>query len=100
MEVDINIDSYPSSDFGVLKGTILRIGTDSLRPSKGLNNSEDIYPVRVKLLSQQLKPKDSKPLDLRVGMTVKGNIKFNLLYDKNSSLQKKIKLEQLRKEIV
>ena len=25
-------------------------------------------------------------------------IKFNLLYDKNRSLQKKIKLEQLRKE--
>ena len=27
------------------------------------------------------------------------NIKFNLLYDKNRSLQKKIKLEQIRKEI-
>ena len=27
------------------------------------------------------------------------NIKFNLLYDKNRSLQKKIKIEQLRKEI-
>tara|TARA_B100000886_G_scaffold336404_1_gene295128 strand:+ start:44 stop:814 length:771 start_codon:yes stop_codon:yes gene_type:complete len=27
------------------------------------------------------------------------NVKFNLLYDSNSSLQKKIKLEQLRKEI-
>jgi len=26
-------------------------------------------------------------------------IKFNLLYDKNRSLQKKIKIEQLRKEI-
>ena len=26
------------------------------------------------------------------------NIKFNLLYDKNRSLQKKIKIEQLRKE--
>ena len=25
-------------------------------------------------------------------------IKFNLLYDKNKSLQKKIKIEQLRKE--
>ena len=25
-------------------------------------------------------------------------IKFNLLYDKNRSLQKKIKIEQLRKE--
>ena len=30
---------------------------------------------------------------------VNNKIKFNLLYDKNSSLQKKIKLEQLRKEI-
>ena len=26
-------------------------------------------------------------------------IKFNLLYDKNRSLQKKIKIEQIRKEI-
>ena len=26
-------------------------------------------------------------------------MKFNLLYDKNNSLQKKIKLEQVRKEI-
>ena len=26
------------------------------------------------------------------------NIRFNLLYDKNKSLQKKIKLEQLRRE--
>ena len=34
-------------------------------------------------------------------ITVKTNnkIKFNLLYDKNRSLQKKIKIEQLRKEI-
>ena len=33
-------------------------------------------------------------------ITVKTNnkIKFNLLYDSNSSLQKKIKLEQLKKE--
>jgi NAD+ kinase len=35
-------------------------------------------------------------------ITVKTNnkIKFNLLYDNNTSLQKKIKLEQLRKEII
>ena len=30
---------------------------------------------------------------------VQNKIKFSLLYDKNSSLQKKIKLEQLRKEM-
>ena len=34
-----------------------------------------------------------------ISIKIKKNIKFNLLYDGNSSLQKKIKLEQLRKEI-
>ena len=34
----------------------------------------------------------------KIIVKVKKKIKFNLLYDKNSSLQKKIKLEQLRKE--
>jgi NAD+ kinase len=34
----------------------------------------------------------------KVFIKVQKNIKFNLLYDKNSSLQKKIKIEQIRKE--
>ena len=34
----------------------------------------------------------------KITIRVKKNIKFNLLYDRNASLQKKIKLEQLRKE--
>ena len=35
----------------------------------------------------------------KIIIKIKSEIKFNLLYDKSSSLQKKIKLEQLRKEI-
>ena len=35
----------------------------------------------------------------RIIIKTNKKIKFNLLYDKNRSLQKKIKLEQLRKEI-
>ena len=35
----------------------------------------------------------------KIIIKVQTKIKFSLLYDKNSSLQKKIKLEQLRKEI-
>ena len=35
----------------------------------------------------------------RISIKVNRKIKFNLLYDKNSNLQKKIKLEKLRKEI-
>jgi NAD+ kinase len=36
----------------------------------------------------------------KVTVKVQNKIKFSLLYDKNSSLHKKIKLEQLRKEII
>jgi len=35
----------------------------------------------------------------KIIVKIKSNIKYNLLYDKNKSLDKKIKLEQLRKEI-
>jgi len=35
----------------------------------------------------------------KISIKVLNKIRFNLLYDKNTSLQKKIKLEQLRKEI-
>ena len=35
----------------------------------------------------------------KIIVKTQNRIKFNLLYDKDSSLQKKIKLEQLRKEI-
>ena len=34
-----------------------------------------------------------------ISITINNKIKFNLLFDKNRSLQKKIKLEQLRNEI-
>ena len=35
----------------------------------------------------------------KIIVKVNNKVKFNLLYDKNTSLQKKIKLEQLRREI-
>ena len=34
----------------------------------------------------------------RISIKTNNKIKFNLLYDSNRSLQKKIKIEQLRKE--
>ena len=36
----------------------------------------------------------------KIIVKVQNKIKFNLLYDKNSSIQKKIKLEQLRREVI
>ena len=35
----------------------------------------------------------------KISIKTNKKIKFNLLYDQNRSLQKKIKIEQLRKEV-
>ena len=57
----------------------------------------NLYPTKrpISAVADNLEVRNAKSI------TVKTNnkIKFNLLYDKNRSLQKKIKIEQIRKEI-
>jgi len=62
----------------------LRIVINNLNPNK--------RPISA--VADNLEVRNAKSI------TVKTNnkIKFNLLYDKNRSLQKKIKIEQIRKE--
>ncbi|MFM8605737.1 MAG: HlyD family secretion protein [Cyanobium sp.] len=74
---EISIDSYPSTDFGVLQGTVRRIGSDALPPDER-NQSKQFYrfPVDIKLNQQQMKLKSGQPLDLKVGMSLTANIKL------------------------
>lgn len=72
--VDISIDSFPSSDFGVLEGTLRRIGSDALPPDQ--LKQEYRYPADIRLNSQQLKLKDGGHLSLQVGMSLTANIKL------------------------
>ena len=76
MDVDLSIDSFPASDFGVLTGKINRIGSDSLKPNPQENRPGFAYPASVQLTSQFLKVKDGTELDLKVGMTLTANIKL------------------------
>ena len=76
MEVEISIDSYPSTDFGVLEGVISTIGTDALEPDPSEQRNQFVYPARVTLQSQNLKIKGGKELKLKVGMSLQGNIKL------------------------
>lgn len=71
---DISIDSFPSSDFGVLEGTLVRVGSDALPPDQFKQNYR--YPSEVRLASQQLKLKNGSALPLQVGMSLKANIKL------------------------
>jgi len=72
--VDVSIDSFPSSDFGVLQGEIKRIGSDALAPDQ--MNQDYRYPVNVGLKSQTLKLSSGQRLPLQVGMSLTANIKL------------------------
>lgn len=94
-EADISIDSFPATDFGVLTGTVRRIGSDAIPPDQ--MKPEYRFPVDIKLSSQQLKLKSGKALPLQVGMSLQANIKlrkvsylqllFKTFKDKTDSLR-------------
>lgn len=74
--VDVSIDSFPATDFGVLQGTVSRIGSDALPPEPQLNKLDYRYPADIKLNSQQLRLKNGQILPLQVGMSLTANIKL------------------------
>jgi len=76
MSTDISIDSFPSTDFGVLKGKVTLIGSDALKPDPQEQRRELSYPVTIQLEDQQLKLKSGSALPLQVGMSLTANIKL------------------------
>jgi len=76
MPVDLSIDSFPASDFGVLYGQLKSIGSDALPPSQVDNRSEYRFPAKIKLDSQHLITKNELKLPLQVGMSLTSNIKL------------------------
>ena len=71
---DVSIDSFPSSDFGVLQGKVRKIGSDALPPDQLKQFYR--FPVDIRLDSQQLRLKDGQVLPLQVGMSLTANIKL------------------------
>lgn len=76
MPVDVSIDSFPATDFGVLDGTVSRIGSDALPPDQLKQRQEYRFPASIHLASQQLKLKSGRRLPLQVGMSLTANIKL------------------------
>tara|TARA_E500000331_G_scaffold298674_1_gene298641 strand:- start:127 stop:1428 length:1302 start_codon:yes stop_codon:yes gene_type:complete len=76
MEVDISIDSFPASDFGVISGKISRISSDALKPDQNNSFNTYNYPATIELDSQKLRLKNGDLLSLKVGMSLNANIKL------------------------
>lgn len=71
---EISIDSFPSTDFGVLQGKLISIGSDALPPDQLKQTYR--FPATVKLNSQQFRLRSGQILPLQVGMSLTANIKL------------------------
>ena len=76
MQADISIDSFPASDFGVLEGKVVHVGSDALAPSQAEWRNEYRFPTTIELSTQQLHLKSGNKLPLQVGMSLTANIKL------------------------
>ena len=72
--VDLSIDSFPATDFGVLQGSLFSIGSDALPPDQMKQYYR--FPAVIKLNSQQFKLRSGLDLPLQVGMSLTANIKL------------------------
>tara|TARA_Y100001968_G_scaffold280906_1_gene277790 strand:+ start:1752 stop:2942 length:1191 start_codon:yes stop_codon:yes gene_type:complete len=73
--VDISIDSYPATDFGVLTGKVVKISSDALAPDPRLNKGYR-FLANIKLNQQTLNMDNGRKLPLQPGMSVTANIKL------------------------
>ncbi|MGC1247169.1 MAG: HlyD family efflux transporter periplasmic adaptor subunit, partial [Spirulinaceae cyanobacterium] len=74
MTVDVRIDSFPYSEFGDIKGKLVRIGSDALPPNEVYPFHR--FPAEIRLEQQALNMADGKPIELQSGMSVNANIKL------------------------
>ena len=76
MNVDVSIDSFPATDFGVLEGKVIRVGSDALAPDQAVQRNEYRFPTTIGLSTQQLNLKNGQKLELQAGMSLTANIKL------------------------
>lgn len=72
MEVDVRVDSFPSSEFGDIQGKLVSIGDDALPPTEVLPFYH--FPAKVELERQTLEV-NGRQLPLQSGMSVTANIR-------------------------
>lgn len=73
MTVDVRVDSFPFSEFGDLKGTLVWIGSDALPPTQ--MQPYYTFPAKIKL-NQQALHVGGRLIALQSGMSLSANIKI------------------------
>jgi len=73
MSVNVAVDSFPSGEFGYIRGTLKSLGSDALRPNPNL--PEYNFPATISLEQQEVES-GGQLLNLQSGMGVNANIKL------------------------
>jgi hemolysin D len=73
LPVSVTVDSFPSGEFGYIRGTLIKLGSDALKPEPG--SPQYRFPATISL-KQQAVESGGKSLNLQSGMGVSANIKL------------------------
>ena len=71
MNVEVRIDSFPSTEFGTIKGKLISVGSDALAPTQ--ERPYYAFPAKIKLDTQDLSV-NGKSISLQSGMSVNCSI--------------------------
>lgn len=71
MPVDVRVDSFPFSEFGDIKGTLVNVGSDALPPDQIYNFYR--FPAKVEIDRQAIEVRGNE-IPLQSGMSVSANI--------------------------
>ena len=73
LPVTVSVDSFPSGEFGYIRGTLTKLGSDALPPDR--LQPQFRFPATITLKEQEVEA-GGKPLNLQSGMGVTANIKL------------------------
>ncbi|TCD58397.1 hemolysin activation protein [Synechococcus sp. BS55D] len=73
LPVNVSVDSFPSGEFGYIKGTLTKLGSDALPPDQ--RSQQYRFPATVTLKEQSVEAGDQQ-LNLQSGMGISANIKL------------------------
>ncbi len=77
MPVDVKLDAYPYTEFGAIRGSIRRVGSEAVPIDRNQQNGQTVFPIEV-LLDRPFLQHGDKQLPLAPGMTASLSIKSKI----------------------
>ena len=81
LPVNVSVDSFPSGEFGYIRGTLIKLGSDVLPPDR--QSQQYRFPATVSLIEQSVEAGDQS-LNLQSGMGILPTSSFARTCDLNT----------------